>query len=75
MLNLLASMIVNIAVAFSPPIIRGLSEDDTNKLILNVSSPSKMSSSITEIFTILLLVPATIVVFCIVELKSFPDNL
>jgi len=66
-------MIVTIAVVFSPAVIPGPSKDDTNKFILNVSSPSKVLSSITEIFTTLLLIPASIVIFCIAELKSFSE--
>ena len=66
-------MIVTIAVAFSPAVIAEPSKDDTDKFILNVSSPSKVLSSITEIFTTLLLIPASIVIFCIAELKSFSE--
>ena len=52
----------------APPIIPG--ETGTFKFIVNVSFPSTMSSSIIVIFTVLLLVPAVIITFCVVELKS-----
>ena len=38
--------------------------------MINISSPSTRSSSITVIFTVLLLLPAGIVTICVVELKS-----
>ena len=69
------STIVTAAVVIVPVVIPGSSEDGTVKLILNVSSPSTMLSSVTGIFTILLLVPAVIVIVCVVELKSFPDGI
>ena len=68
-------MIVTVALVIVPVVIPGPSEDGTVKLILNVSSPSTMLSSVTGIFTILLLVPATIVTVCVVELKSFPNRI
>ena len=66
-------MIVTVALVMAPVLIPGPSEDVTVKLILNVSSPSTMLSSVTGIFTILLLVPAVIVTLCILEVKSFPN--
>ena len=66
-------MIVTVALVIVPVAIPGPSEDGTVKLILNVSSPSTMLSSVTGIFTILLLVPATIVTVCTVDVKSFPE--
>ena len=68
-------MIVTVALVITPVVIPGPSEDGIVKLILNVSSPSMMSSSVTGIFTILLLVPAVIVTVCPVELKSFPNRI
>ena len=69
------SMIVTVALVIVPTVIPGLSEDGTVRLILNVSFPSTMLSSVTEIFTILLLVPATIVTVFVVDVKSFPDGI
>ena len=68
-------MIVTVALVIAPVVIPGPSEDGTVKLILNVSSPSTMLSSVTGIFNILLLVPAVIVTACVAELKSFPDGI
>ena len=68
-------MIVTVALVIVPVVIPGPSEDGTVKLILNVSSPSTMLSTVTGIFTILLLVPATIVTVCVVDVKSFPDGI
>ena len=67
-------MIVTVALVIVPVVIPGPSEDGTVKLILNVSSPSTMLSSVTGIFTILLLVPAVIATVCVTELKSFPNR-
>ena len=67
-------MIVTVALVIIPVVIPGPSEDGTVKPILNVSSPSTMLSSVTGILTILLLVPAMIVIVCVVELKSFPNK-
>ena len=61
-------MIVAVAMVIEPAIIPG--ETGTFKFIVNVSSPSTMSSSITAMFTVLLLVPAVIIAVCIAELKS-----
>ena len=68
-------MIVTVALVIVPVVIPGPSEDGTVKLILNVSFPSTMLSTVTGIFTILLLVPATIVTVCVVDVKSFPDGI
>ena len=68
-------MIVTVALVIVPVVIPGPSEDGTVKLILNVSSCSTISSFVTGIFTILLLVPATIVTICVAELKLFPDRI
>ena len=68
-------MIVTVALVIVPVVIPGPSEDDIVKLIVNVSSPSTVLSLVTGIFTILLLVPATIVTVCILELKSFPNGI
>ena len=72
---LVISMIVTVALVIVPAVIPGPSEDDIVKLILNVSSPSTVLSSVTGIFTILLLVPAMIVTVCVAKLKSFPDGI
>ena len=61
-------MIVATAPVTVPGIIPG--NIGTFKFIVNVSSSSTMSSSITAMFTVLLLVPAVIVAVCIAELKS-----
>ena len=63
-------MIVTAALVIVPVVTSGLSEDGTDKLILNVSSSSTMSSLITGIFTVLLFAPATIVTVCIAVSKS-----
>lgn len=66
--SLLVSKIIPVATVIVPAII----PDETGKfkVILNVSFPSTISSSITAMFTVLLLVPAVIITFCVVELKS-----
>ena len=64
-------MIVAFAIIRAPAIIPG--DTGTFKFIVNISSPSTMLSLVTAIFTVLLLVPAMIIAFCVVELKSsFP---
>ena len=47
----------------------------TFKFIVNVSSPSTMLSLVTVILTVLLLVPALIIAFCVADMKSilFPE--
>ena len=66
-------MIVAVALVIAPVVTPGPSEDGTVKLILNVSLPSTMLSSVNETFTILLLVPAIIVTVRVVGLKSAPN--
>ena len=61
---------LTIALSFASTTPAPLSEDGRDKVILNTSSFSGMPSSFTGIFTVVLLVPATIVTICIVELKS-----
>ena len=61
-------MIVAVAIVLVPAIIPG--DTGTFKFIVNISSPSTMLSLVTAIFTVLLLVPALIIAFCVVELKS-----
>ena len=56
---------VAVAMITAPAIIPG--ETGTFKFIVNVSSPSTMSSSITAMFTVLLMAPAGITTFCVVE--------
>ena len=53
-----------------PVVILESSEDSTDKVILNISSPSTILSLLSVIFTVLILLPATIVMFTVVELKS-----
>ena len=65
---LLVSVIVAVAMVTTPAIIPG--ETGTFKFIVNVSSPSTVSSSTTAMFTVLVVVPAVIITFCVVELKS-----
>ena len=47
-----------------------ITEDGTAKLMLKISTISRTPSSINVIFTVLLLVPRTIVTVCVVESKS-----
>lgn len=61
-------MIVAVALTVVP--VDTLIENGTVKLILNVSFPSTMSSFINVMLTVLLLVPAIMVMTCRVELKS-----
>ena len=63
-------MIVTVTLVIVPVVILEPSEDGTDKLIINVSSPSTILSLNTGIFTVRLLAPAIIVIICIVELKS-----
>ena len=64
-------MIFTVALVIVPVDISGPSEDGTDRLIINVSSPSTMSSLVIGIFTVLILVPATIVtVWIAIILKS-----
>ena len=61
-------MIVPVAIVTSPATIPG--DTGTFKFIVNVSSPSTMSSSTTAMFTVLLLVPAMITAVRVEESKS-----
>jgi len=74
--SLVVSIIVAVAIVIVPATIPGPSEDGTFRFIVNISSPSTMSSSTTKMFTVLLLVPAVIVAVCDVESKStlLPDQ-
>ena len=63
-------MIIAVTLVLLPATILESTEGDTAKLMLNISSLSGISSSLTVIFTVLLLVPAKIVTVCVVELKS-----
>ena len=54
-------MIVAVALVILPVVIPGPSDDGTFMVILKVSCPSTMLSFITTVFTVLLLVPAVIV--------------
>ena len=64
-------MIVAVAMVMVPAIIPG--DTGTFKSIANVSSPSTMLSFIIGMFTVLILVPAVIMEFCVTEVKStFP---
>ena len=67
-------MITAVAMVIAPANIPG--ETGTFKLMVNVSYPSTISSSITVMFTVLLLVPAVMITFCVVDLKStlLPKN-
>ena len=65
-------MIVAVAIVIAPATIPG--DTGTFKFIVNVSSPSTMLSSITAMFTVLLLVPAVITAVCMSELKSLPET-
>ena len=66
-------MIVPVAIVTPPASIPG--DTGTFKFIVNVSSPSTMSSSVTAMFTVLLLVPAVITAVCVVESKSLPKTI
>ena len=64
------SIITPVALVIEPVTTPGPSDDGTFKLILNVSSPSTILSFFIVILTILLLVPATILIVLSVKLKS-----
>ena len=68
--SLVVSMITPIALFLLPAVIVGLTVDGTFKLILKLSFPSTILSSIIVIFTVVLLFPAIIVAVCVRELKS-----
>ena len=65
------SIIIPVALLSEPATIPGASDDGTFKLILNVSFPSTMSSSVTAILTVVLVVLAGIVaVIGVVSISS-----
>ena len=66
------SIIIPVALVTKPATIPGPSDDGTFKLILNVSFPSTMLSSVTATLTIVLMVLAGIVAVRGVMLKSSP---
>ena len=68
------SIIIPVALVTEPATTPGPSDDDTFKLILNISSPSTMSSIITATITKVLVAPAGIVAVRGVELKSLPTS-
>ena len=68
-------MIVAVALVVVPVVTPGPSEDGTVKIILNVSFPSTMLSLVIGTFTLLILVPPIIVVFCVVGVKSSPNRI
>ena len=55
------SIIVPVALVTKPATIPGPSDDGTFKLIINISSPSTMLSSLTATLTVVLVAPAGIV--------------
>ena len=66
------SIIIPVALVTGPATTPGPSDDGTFKLILNISSPSTMSSFVTATLTVVLVVPAGIVIMRDVLLKSAP---
>ena len=66
------SIIIPVALLSEPATIPGASDDGTFKLILNVSFPSTISSSVTATLTVVLMVLAGIVAVRGVMLKSSP---
>ena len=66
------SIIVPVALVTKPATIPGASDDGTFKLILNISSPSTMLSSLNATLTVVLVSPAGIVAVRGVVLKSSP---
>ena len=65
-------MIIPVALVTKPAAIPGPSDDGTFKLILKVSFPSTISSSVTATLTVVLVVLAGIVAVRAVALKSSP---
>ena len=63
-------MMVPTALEIEPTITSGVSDDGTFKLILNISSPSTMLSSVTATLTVALVAPVGIVAVRGVVLKS-----
>ena len=68
------SIIIPVALVTEPATTPGPSDDGTFKLILNISSPSTMSSSVTATLTVVLVAPAGIVAVRKVVLKSLPTS-
>ena len=66
------SIIVPVALVTKPATIPGASDDGRFKLILNISSPSTMLSSLTATLTVVLVTLAGIVAVREVVLKSSP---
>ena len=66
------SIIIPVALVTEPATTPGPSDDGTFKLILNISSPSTMSSLVTATLTVVLVAPAGIVAFRDAVLKSLP---
>ena len=64
------SIIIPVALVTEPAIIPGASDDDTFKLIVNISSPSTILSYVTATLTVVLLAPAGIIAVREVVLKS-----
>ena len=64
------SIIIPVALVTEPATTPGPSDDGTFKLILNISSPSTMSSLFIVMFITFLLVPVTILIVLSAELKS-----
>ena len=69
---LVVSIIIPVALVTLPATIPGARGNGTFKLILNISSPSTMLSSVTATFTVVLVAPAGIVAVRGVVLKSSP---
>jgi len=67
------STIIPVALVTLPATIPGPSDDGTFKLILNISSPSTISSLITGTLTVVVLAPAGIVAERREEVKSSPS--
>ena len=69
---LVVSIIIPVALVSEPAFIPGPSDDGMFKLILNISSPSTMLSSVTATLTVVLVALAGIVALRGVVLKSLP---
>ena len=67
---LVVSIIVPIELLIEPAATLGASDDGTFIMILNVSSPSTILSSVTAILTVVLVAPAGIVTLIEEVLKS-----
>ena len=68
------SIIIPVALVTGPATTPGPSDDDTVKLILNISSPSTMLSLVTATLTVVLVAPAGIVAVRGIVLKSLPKS-